>query len=112
MEPRIHVLTLGVSDLQRALAFYRSLGLESPGVIGTEFEGDMSRDTVAPLLDDSEVEHLLTGKYFDLFRWTEWSSTSRRGRSSPGTKTYESDRMNRMNKKAPSCQWKRVVRSR
>jgi catechol 2,3-dioxygenase-like lactoylglutathione lyase family enzyme len=33
-------LTLGVSDLQRALAFYRALGLESPGVIGTEFEGD------------------------------------------------------------------------
>jgi uncharacterized protein len=40
MEPRIHVLTLGVSDLERALAFYRALGLESPGVIGTEFTGD------------------------------------------------------------------------
>jgi catechol 2,3-dioxygenase-like lactoylglutathione lyase family enzyme len=33
-------LTLGVSDLERALAFYRALGLESSGVIGTEFEGD------------------------------------------------------------------------
>ena len=40
IEPRIHVLTLGVSDLERALAFYRALGLESSGVIGTEFEGD------------------------------------------------------------------------
>src|SRR2546423_15715348 len=40
MEPRIHVLTLGVDDLERALAFYRALGLESPGVIGTEFVGD------------------------------------------------------------------------
>jgi uncharacterized protein len=40
MEPRIHMLTLGVDDLERALAFYRSLGLESPGVIGTEFAGD------------------------------------------------------------------------
>jgi uncharacterized protein len=40
MEPRIHVLTLGVSDLERALAFYRALGLESTGVIGTEFAGD------------------------------------------------------------------------
>ena len=40
MEPRIHVLTLGVSDLERSLAFYRRLGLESPGVIGTEFTGD------------------------------------------------------------------------
>jgi len=40
MEPRIHVLTLGVGDLERALAFYRALGLESRGVIGTQFVGD------------------------------------------------------------------------
>jgi hypothetical protein len=40
MRSRIHVITLGVSDLQRSLAFYRALGLESPGVIGTEFVGD------------------------------------------------------------------------
>jgi uncharacterized protein len=41
MEPRIHVITLAVSDLERALAFYRDgLGLESPGVVGTEFVGD------------------------------------------------------------------------
>jgi catechol 2,3-dioxygenase-like lactoylglutathione lyase family enzyme len=33
-------LTLGVSDLERALAFYRALGLESPGVIGTQYAGD------------------------------------------------------------------------
>ncbi|HET8906668.1 MAG TPA: VOC family protein [Ktedonobacterales bacterium] len=41
MKPRIHVITLAVSDLNRALAFYRDgLGLESEGVIGTEFAGD------------------------------------------------------------------------
>jgi uncharacterized protein len=40
MEPRIHVITLAVSDLERALDFYRALGLESAGVIGTEFAGD------------------------------------------------------------------------
>jgi catechol 2,3-dioxygenase-like lactoylglutathione lyase family enzyme len=40
MEPRIHILTLGVGDLERSLAFYRALGLESTGVIGTEFVGD------------------------------------------------------------------------
>jgi uncharacterized protein len=41
MEPRIHVITLAVRDLDRALAFYREgLGLESPGVVGTEFTGD------------------------------------------------------------------------
>jgi uncharacterized protein len=40
MEPHIHVITLAVSDLERALDFYRALGLESSGVIGTEFAGD------------------------------------------------------------------------
>jgi uncharacterized protein len=33
-------LTLGVSDLERSLAFYRALGLESSGVIGTQYVGD------------------------------------------------------------------------
>ena len=41
MKPRIHVVTLAVDDLDRALKFYRDgLGLECPGVIGTEFVGD------------------------------------------------------------------------
>jgi uncharacterized protein len=40
MEPRIHVITLAVEDLDRALAFYRGLGLESPGIGGTEWPGD------------------------------------------------------------------------
>jgi catechol 2,3-dioxygenase-like lactoylglutathione lyase family enzyme len=41
MQPRIHVLTLAVRDLDRALEFYRDgLGLDSPGVVGTEFAGD------------------------------------------------------------------------
>jgi len=40
MQPRIHVLTLAVHDLERSLAFYRALGLASEGVIGTEFVGD------------------------------------------------------------------------
>jgi catechol 2,3-dioxygenase-like lactoylglutathione lyase family enzyme len=40
MKPRIHVVTLAVDDLERALAFYRRLGLESPGIVGTEFVGD------------------------------------------------------------------------
>jgi catechol 2,3-dioxygenase-like lactoylglutathione lyase family enzyme len=40
MEPRIHVITLSVSDLDRALAFYRDgLGLDSEGIVGTEFVG-------------------------------------------------------------------------
>ncbi len=39
MKPRINVLTLGVSDLEKSLAFYRDgLGLATEGVIGTQFE--------------------------------------------------------------------------
>jgi catechol 2,3-dioxygenase-like lactoylglutathione lyase family enzyme len=41
VQARIHVITLAVDDLERALSFYRDgLGLESPGIIGTEFPGD------------------------------------------------------------------------
>jgi hypothetical protein len=40
MQPRIDVITLAVSDLERSLAFYRDIGLESPGIVGTEFPGD------------------------------------------------------------------------
>jgi len=41
MKARIHVITLAVADLERALAFYRDgLGLESRGIIGTEWVGD------------------------------------------------------------------------
>lgn len=39
MKPRITVITLGVDDLDRALAFYRDgLGLPTDGIVGTEFE--------------------------------------------------------------------------
>jgi catechol 2,3-dioxygenase-like lactoylglutathione lyase family enzyme len=37
MEPRLDVITLAVTDVERALAFYRSLGLESKGVVGSEW---------------------------------------------------------------------------
>jgi catechol 2,3-dioxygenase-like lactoylglutathione lyase family enzyme len=39
MKPRITLLTLGVDDLEKALAFYRDgLGLSTKGIIGKEFE--------------------------------------------------------------------------
>lgn len=39
MRPRITVLTLGVDNLERALAFYRDgLGLQTHGIVGREFE--------------------------------------------------------------------------
>ena len=39
MKPRISVLTLGVDNLERAVAFYRDgLGLATEGIVGKEFE--------------------------------------------------------------------------
>ena len=39
MRPRIKVITLGVSDLQKSLTFYRDgMGLATQEIIGTEFE--------------------------------------------------------------------------
>jgi catechol 2,3-dioxygenase-like lactoylglutathione lyase family enzyme len=39
MKPRITMITLGVDDLERSVAFYRDgLGLKTEGIIGKEFE--------------------------------------------------------------------------
>ena len=43
MEPRVNVITLAVSDLERALRFYRDgLGLSSGRIVGTELKDDAS----------------------------------------------------------------------
>ena len=40
MRARIHLITLGVEDLERSLAFYgNGLGLPSRGITGTQFAG-------------------------------------------------------------------------
>jgi catechol 2,3-dioxygenase-like lactoylglutathione lyase family enzyme len=40
MKPSIKVITLGVLDLEKSLAFYRdALGWATEGIVGTEFEG-------------------------------------------------------------------------
>lgn len=39
MKPQLTVITLGVDDLARAVAFYRDgMGLPTQGIVGTEFE--------------------------------------------------------------------------
>ena len=39
MKPRITLITLGVDDLERAVAFYRDgLGWKTEGIVGKEFE--------------------------------------------------------------------------
>ena len=41
MRPHIHVITLAVADLDRALTFYRDgMGFPTEGLVGTEFKGD------------------------------------------------------------------------
>jgi len=55
LRPRIHILTLAVEDLESSLSFYRSLGLESPGIIGTEFAGD--EENAAGAIVTFQLEH-------------------------------------------------------
>jgi predicted lactoylglutathione lyase len=40
VEPRLDVITLAVADLELALAFYRRLGFESKGIVGTEWKDE------------------------------------------------------------------------
>ena len=42
VEPRLHVITLAVADLERALTFYRELGFESKGIVGTEWTDEVT----------------------------------------------------------------------
>ncbi|WNQ11815.1 VOC family protein [Paenibacillus aurantius] len=77
MKPRITVLTLGVGDLEKAVAFYRDgLGLPTEGIVGQEFEhgavaffdlegglrlalwkrGDLAHDTGLPVSPPSPTE--------------------------------------------------------
>jgi predicted lactoylglutathione lyase len=42
VEPRLDAITLAVADLELALAFYRRLGLESNGVVGTEWADELT----------------------------------------------------------------------
>ena len=42
MEPRLDVITLAVADLEVALAFYRRLGFESNGIVGTEWADEVT----------------------------------------------------------------------
>jgi catechol 2,3-dioxygenase-like lactoylglutathione lyase family enzyme len=39
MQPHIDTFTLAVTDLDRSLAFYCDIGLETEGIVGTEFSG-------------------------------------------------------------------------
>ena len=66
MRPSISVITLGVDDLERSLAFYRDgLGLPTRGIFGTEYE----HGAVAFFLARDVIGTLTTGwmLWFGLF---------------------------------------------
>jgi hypothetical protein len=42
VEARVDVITLAVAHLERALAFYRRLGLESKGIVGSEWTDELT----------------------------------------------------------------------
>lgn len=73
MKPRIKVLTLGVDDLERSLAFYRDgMGLKTEGITGQQFEHGavvffhMNDDLIlalwpgASLAKDARIEEMRT----------------------------------------------------
>jgi catechol 2,3-dioxygenase-like lactoylglutathione lyase family enzyme len=62
MEARIDVITLAVDDFERALAFYRALGLESEGVVATEYTGDETHPAGA-----IAMVHLKGGQILSLY---------------------------------------------
>ncbi len=55
MRPRIDIITIAVEDLERSLAFYRDgLGLKTPGIVGTEWEGDATNAAGAVVMFELE----------------------------------------------------------
>lgn len=81
MEPRINVITLTVEDLDRSLGFYREgLGLESPGVIGNEFQGDDQHPAGAVVMFELE-----TGLILALYPRTELAKDARVDLRPPST---------------------------
>jgi catechol 2,3-dioxygenase-like lactoylglutathione lyase family enzyme len=59
VEPRLDVITLAVADLDRALAFYRGLGLESKGIIGSEWRDEATGANGAIAMFELEGDLLL-----------------------------------------------------
>ena len=59
LKPHIHAITLGVSDLERSVRFYRDgLGLPTEGIVGTEYgasEQSPPGDTAMFHLDDGLI---------------------------------------------------------
>ena len=59
MEPRLDVVTLAVADLELTLACYRRLGLESKGVVGTQWSDERTAASGAVAMFELEGGLLL-----------------------------------------------------
>ena len=80
MKPRVHVITLAVEDLERSLAFYRSLGFESAGIVATEFPGD--EETAAGAIALFQLER---GLMLCVFPRSELAKDAKVPEAAPGT---------------------------
>ena len=81
MQPRIHVITLGVADLERSVDFYRDgLGLATPGIVGTEYAGDADRPAGAVAMFE-----LLGGLILALYPRTELAKDAAIAVPAPGS---------------------------
>jgi uncharacterized protein len=83
VKPRIHVITLGVDDLERSLSFYRSLGWESDGVVATEFPGD--DETAAGAIAMFRLER---GLILCIFPRSELAKDAKVSVASPGSSQF------------------------
>jgi catechol 2,3-dioxygenase-like lactoylglutathione lyase family enzyme len=83
VKQRIHVITLGVDDLDRSLSFYRKLGLQSPGIIGTEWTGDEENPAGAVALFE-----LHGGLILSLYPRADLAKDSKQSVSSSGAPAF------------------------
>ena len=84
MKPKISLITLGVDDLKRSLKFYRDgLGLQTKGIVGTEFVGDDQNAAGAVVMFE-----LRGGMILALYPRSELAKDSRKERGVPSSTEF------------------------
>jgi uncharacterized protein len=81
MKPQIGIITLGVNDLNRSLAFYRDgLGLPTKGITGDQFKGDDAHPAGAVVMF-----HLKGGLILALYPRSELAKDARHNLGAPSS---------------------------
>src|SRR5258708_7249808 len=84
MRSQISVITLGVNDLGRSLAFYRDgLGFPTKGIVGTEFKGDGTHPSGAVVMFE-----LKNGLIFALYPRTELAKDAKQPVGAPASTEF------------------------